>query len=85
MSGKQKTEDKKFLFHERLKKLRQDAGYTQKEFAEKLGVYRLTLQRYEAGDITPKIRVLPGMVDLLGVTCDYLLGHELPQKVGYLG
>ena len=73
--SKRIVERKNALLRERLKSSRQDAGYTQKEFAEKLGVYRLTLQKYEGGDSVPKIRVFVGMVNLLGVTCDYLTGR----------
>jgi Predicted transcriptional regulator len=73
--SKRIVERKNALLRERLKSSRRDAGYTQKEFAEKLGVYRLTLQKYEAGDSVPKIRVFVGMVNLLGVTCDYLTGR----------
>ena len=49
--SKRIVDRKNALLRERLKSSRRDAGYTQKEFAEKLGVYRLTLQKYEAGDI----------------------------------
>ena len=77
MSEKQdkKIEDwKKVLFHERLKKMREEAGYTQKEFAEKIGVHFTTLQRYETGDSIPRFKPTLAIVTVLDVSCDYMCG-----------
>ena len=72
---------KKTLFHERMKKLRQDAGYTQKDFAEKIGVHVQTLKRYETGDSIPKFKPAIAIATVLNVSCDYLCGLSNDPKL----
>ena len=50
-----------------LAKLRKDSGFTQKEMAEKLGVGRDTVSRWESGDIAPNLRTFMKLGFLLGV------------------
>ena len=48
-------------FHEKLVKLRKSKGYTQEELAEKPGVSRQAVARWEAGDTTPDMKMLLGI------------------------
>ncbi|WP_341485164.1 helix-turn-helix domain-containing protein [Lactococcus formosensis] len=63
-------------FSERLKKLRLEFGYTQKELAEKInlssqGAYR----KYETGEGKPRAAKLEMLASIFNVTVSYLLGE----------
>lgn len=59
-----------------LQKARKNAGYTQQELAEKLGVSVRTITNWEAGDRSPSLEALVTLAKILGVSTDYLLGNE---------
>lgn len=59
----------------RLKTLRLDAGYTQKEIAEKLNVLRTNYRRWENGERNPKKESLEKLASIFGVSVSYLLGE----------
>ena len=61
-------------FGNRLKKLRTEKGYTQKELALLLGVSPSTVGMYEQGRREPENAVLAEMCRLLDTTADYLIG-----------
>ena len=56
--------------------LRHDAGYTQKELAEKLFVSHKTVSRWETGETLPDISLLPVIAEIFGITTDELLDGE---------
>ena len=58
---------------ERLKNLRIDNRFTQKEVVEKLGITGSTLSQYERNKRVPKNDVLVQLADLYNVSTDYLL------------
>jgi transcriptional regulator with XRE-family HTH domain len=66
-------------FGKRLVKLRKDAGYTQTELANELGVTQRMVSYYEGHAEYPPSAMLPKMAALLGVTADQLLGIK-PMK-----
>ncbi len=57
--------------------LRQQAGLSQKELAEKAGVSGLTYQRYEYGDRVPDARTATRIAKALGATVEELWGSSL--------
>ena len=59
-------------FKERIRLLRREAGLTQRETAEKIGVTYRTYQNYEAGASSPSGTVLSRLATLLGVSMDML-------------
>ena len=61
-------------FNERLKMLRLEKGFTQKQLATMLGVGRTTISEYESGNITPKQDGLLLLSEILKVSVDYLTG-----------
>lgn len=61
-------------FSERLKQLREEQGVTQNEFSKRLGISRVSLTHYEAGDRTPDIEFLKRLHQETGVSLYYLLG-----------
>lgn len=72
-------------FGPRLAKLRKEAGYTQVEFAEAVGVSQRMIAYYEAPEAMPPAHLLPEMAKVLNVSADVLLGTaplKRPAKVG---
>lgn len=63
-------------FNEKLIKLRKSSGYTQENLAEKLGVTRQAVARWEAGDTTPDMAMLLGLCDIFSVSADYLIHDD---------
>ena len=61
------------IFREKLVQLRKSRNLTQEQLAEKLGVSRQAVSRWEAGDSTPDMINLLGLCDLFGVSADYLI------------
>ena len=61
-------------FGTRLKQLRTEKGYTQREFAARLGVSASAIGMYEQGRREPDNTVLAAMCKLLDTTPDYLIG-----------
>ena len=58
----------------RLKELREERGYTQKQVADKLGLNSVTYLHYEKEQREPPLALLADMAQLYAVTVDYLLG-----------
>ena len=56
--------------------LRKDAGMTQQEVADRLGVSNKTVSKWESGGGFPDIAILPALAELYGVTADDLLAGE---------
>lgn len=68
-------------FGKRLVKLRKDAGYTQTELANELGITQRMISYYEGHAENPPSALLPKLTELLGVSADELLGIK-PIKKG---
>ena len=69
----------------RLKQARKQAGYTQEQLAERIGVSRAAIARFEAGEIEPSLKTLILLADTLRVSTDALLDRDryaLPQPGG---
>ena len=63
------------LTAQRLRALRKRKGLSQTEVARILGITRTAYNKYESGVITPS-RKLRELMDLFGVSADYLLGRD---------
>ena len=66
-------EDIRKAFGLRLKKLRKQKGWTQKELANQIDIRFAQLNKYECGMHIPPIEKLVQLSDILGVTLDYLI------------
>lgn len=64
------------LFRIQLKKLRENAGYSQYSFAEAFGVAQSTIGNWESGKREPNFDTMQRLADFFGVTIDALLGRE---------
>ena len=72
------------MFTDRLIKLRQARGWTKKEFSVQIGKTQQTVGKWENGTNAPTFKDLVKLVELFGVTSDYLLGlSDLPSKYAY--
>ena len=56
--------------------LRKECGMTQKELGDKLFVSDKTISRWERGDCSPEISLLPAIAEVFSVTTDELLRGE---------
>ena len=63
------------MLTERLKQLRNERRFYQRELAEYLGVSVRTNQFYESGHNEPNIKSLIALADFYNVTIDYLVGR----------
>lgn len=65
--------------------LRKDAGMTQQEAADRLGVSNKTISKWESGGGFPDIAILPALAELYGVTADDLLAGEPVRRAAASG
>ena len=58
---------------EKIFKLRAKAGISQEQLAEKLGVSRQAVSRWESGETTPDMANIIGLCNIFGVSADHLI------------
>ena len=63
-------------FAEKLKSIRKQAGMSQEQLAEKLGVSRQAVTKWEADAGIPDIENMMAVSALFGISIDELLSHE---------
>lgn len=66
----------KIAFSARLKQLRLEKGFSQKDIAKILNMHHVNYGRYERGDSRPSADTLTKLADALDVSVDYLLEGE---------
>ena len=66
-------------FNDRLKESRTNAGLTQEQLSEKLGIAKSTLSGYESGNREPSIATVAKMLDILDVDANYLYQDEVEK------
>ena len=81
---------------DRIQYLRKAKGISQEEFADKVGVSRQAVSKWESEQSTPDIQKIIIMSDFFGVTTDYILkgiepaadneqkGKEITSKILYI-
>lgn len=62
------------IFGQRLKKLRQDLGLSQRDFASRIGVTASALSSYEKGTMNPSLAVAVNVAAEFGESLDWLCG-----------
>lgn len=62
-------------YGDRLKRLRESMGLSQKELTDRLSLNRSTYARYETSSTQPDFDTLKKLADFFGVTTDYILGR----------
>ena len=68
------------IFGERIRKLRKEAGLTQKELAERIWLSKTVVSNYELGTRKPSIDIVVKFANYFHVSTDYLLGVEPNQN-----
>ena len=59
---------------------RKKLGWSQEELAERLGVSRQAVSKWESGQSVPDLTKLLGLSKVFGVTTDYLLKETEPDR-----
>ena len=79
------------MFHENLVSLRKINQMSQEELAEKIGVSRQTLSKYETGEALPDIEKCKILADIFDVSMDDLVNYDkaanglgVPPKVKHI-
>lgn len=70
------------MFADNLIEMRKYRNWSQEELAEKIGVSRQTLSKYETGESLPDIEKCRLLADLFGVTVDDLIRYEKSESMG---
>ena len=65
----------------RIKQLRKDKGWIQKELANQIGTSHAQLNKYESGQNTPPLDRLVLLAEVLNTSVDYLLGGHQKSDV----
>ena len=68
-------------FSTKLKDLRKQAGMTQQQLADKLGITKSVVSYYELSERTPSPEVLKDLALIFRVSTDYLLGIERAKTI----
>ena len=66
---------------ERIKKLRLEAGMTQMETADKLGIIFQWYQKWEWGKTRPNEKNMRKLADVFDVSVEYLLGNSEEREL----
>ena len=70
------------MFHDNLIQLRKLKGLTQEALAEKVGVTRQAIAKWEAGDSVPDLEKCRLLAETFGVTLDDLANYEPDAEIG---
>ena len=70
------------MFADNLLEMRKLHNWSQEELAERIGVSRQTLSKYETGESLPDIEKCRMLADLFGVTVDDLIRYEKTDNFG---
>lgn len=64
----------------RIAEAREARGYTQEQLAQAIGTTQQTIQRWESGQVTPRIDKVEDVSRALGITMSFLLGIDDNKK-----
>ncbi|WP_026528049.1 helix-turn-helix domain-containing protein [Butyrivibrio sp. VCD2006] len=70
------------MFADNLIELRKINNLSQEELAEKLGVTRQTISKYETGESLPDIEKCAMLADVFGVSVDDLINYKKEENLG---
>ena len=79
-----RRDDKVQILGERLRILREEAGFSQNKLAKLIGIQQSSLNRYESGFSNPTPETLLWFADYFDVSMDYIFGRtDKPQGKTY--
>jgi len=65
---------------DRIQTLRKQAGLTQVELADKIGVSKSQFIRYESKNVQPPANIINKLADALGTSVDFLISGDKNEK-----
>jgi transcriptional regulator with XRE-family HTH domain len=65
---------------ERIKTLRKETGWSQRELADRIGADARQVSRYENGRITPSLDAATRLAEALNVSLDHLVFDDVPRR-----
>lgn len=74
-----------YNFGDKLKQLRLEAGLTQKQLAEQIGITKSVISFYELRERTPSPDVLIKLASIFHISTDYLLGIDKTKSLDISG
>ena len=82
LSGKRKDEkmEEVMILADKIINLRKKNGWSQEELAEKRGVTRQSISKYEGAQSIPDLDKILKLSEIFGVTTDYLIKDELEEE-----
>lgn len=82
LSGKRKDEkmEEVMILADKIINLRKKNGWSQEELAEKLGVTRQSISKYEGAQSIPDLDKILKLSEIFGVTTDYLIKDGLEEE-----
>lgn len=72
-------------FPSKLKKARENTGFTQREVSTETKIAQSTLAKYETGRTQPDIENLGILADFYGVSVDWLIGVNIKNTTNQIG
>ena len=83
------SKEVKQMLSERIYKFRRKSGLSQEQLAEKIGVSRQAISKWESGTSTPELEKLLALSECFHITLDELVKeeivnqstNEMPQKI----
>ncbi len=69
-----------YIIGSRIRRLRREKKWKQKELASRICVDRTSLSAYENGKRLPDVYKLCRIADVFGVSLDELVGRKVPEK-----
>ena len=80
-TGRQcRTERTDMIFADKLTQLRKKAGMSQEELAEKVGVSRQAISKWEGAQAMPDMNKVLKLSEVFGVSTDYLLKDDIEEE-----
>lgn len=61
-------------FPQKIKKAREQTGFTQREVAKEVNLPQSTIAKYETGKLEPSLETLGLLADFYNISVDWLLG-----------
>ncbi len=68
-------------FPSKIKKARENTGFTQREVAKEISLPQSTIAKYETGKLEPSLETLGLLADFYNVSADWLLGTRGGKSV----
>ncbi len=66
--------------HEKIYYCRKKSGLSQESLAEKIGVSRQAISKWETGDAVPELAKLKSLCDIFEVTADWMISEDEPYE-----